>query len=422
MTADRSFLFSLEQIGIKLGLDQIRALLTVLDHPEHVFPSILVAGTNGKGSVTAMLERGLRAAGYRTGRYTSPHLLRLEERVAIDGQDVLPATLDRALDEVQRASASLPHPPSFFEATTAMALDIFRRERVDVAVLEVGLGGRLDATNAVTPVATAITMVDFDHEEYLGHTLEAIAREKAGIIKPGTLLVLGDNPPTVDRVVAETCAAAGAPMVRATTSVDYSVRMEQGAAWIERLETPRHAYAPLHLRLNGAHQVSNALLALRLLEELDAERLFQIPESAIRLALEDVTWPARLELRRFHGVDVLLDGAHNPAGARALANHVRDTYGRLLPYVVGAMRDKRVDAMLEALATTASHFFFVAPDSARAARPDQLLAAAARIAPHVAASTADSPLEAIGRAAELGAPVIVAGSLYLVGEVRAQLS
>nr|MBP8274427.1 bifunctional folylpolyglutamate synthase/dihydrofolate synthase [Acidobacteriota bacterium] len=192
MTA-REYLFSLEQIGIKLGLEQIRLLLLALDCPDLAFPSIIVAGTNGKGSVTAMIERGLREAGHRTGRYISPHLVAIEERVAIDGVPIAEATFDRLAARVRQASASLPFPPSFFEATTALALEAFRDARVDVAVLEVGLGGRLDATNAVSPVMAVITAIDLDHQQYLGNSIEEIAYEKAGIIKPGVSTVIGAN-------------------------------------------------------------------------------------------------------------------------------------------------------------------------------------------------------------------------------------
>jgi len=212
--SDRDWLFSLEHIGIKLGLDQIRALIAALGHPDRAYPSLVIAGTNGKGSVTAMVERGLRAAGYRTGRYTSPHLVALEERFAIDGQSIASAELDRLATRIRLASAQLEHLPSFFEATTAIALEYFRDARIDVSVLEVGLGGRLDATNAVASIAVAITAVDFDHEAYLGHTLPEIAGEKAGVIKPQGLVVLGENPDIVCDVVAGTATRQHARLVR----------------------------------------------------------------------------------------------------------------------------------------------------------------------------------------------------------------
>lgn len=416
----RARLFSLEQTGIKLGLEQIRALVTLLDYPDRAFPSIVVAGTNGKGSVTAMVERGLRAADYRTGRYTSPHLVDLQERFAIDGHPISSRALDEAASAVLAAAAALPAPPSFFEATTALALDQFRRAHVDVAVLEVGLGGRLDATNVVSPVGVAITAVDFDHEEYLGETIEAIAREKAGVIKAGAIVVLADNPPVVDAIVSDTCHTVGARFVRANDDVENAVEMKDGRARLD-LTTPRQRYGSVTLALRGRHQVQNALTAVRLLEELSAAGQLNVSAAAIRAGVEDVVWPARLEAVRRHGVDLLIDGAHNPAGARALAVYIEETYGRRLPMVVGVMRDKKIEALLAALAPAASRFVFTAPASPRAASPADLLRLAADVAPNVPADCVDGPLNAVTSAAASGSPVIVAGSLYLAGEVRAGL-
>ncbi len=414
----RAFLFALEQFGIKLGLTQIQGLLASLDRPETAYPSVLIAGTNGKGSVTAMVERGLRASGYRTGRYTSPHLVRLDERFAIDGVPIAAGHLDEAAERIRAASATLPAPPSFFEATTALALDLFRAQRVDVAVLEVGLGGRLDATNAVTPVATAITAVDFDHEAWLGSTLEAIAREKAGIIKPGVVNVLGPNDPVVDRVVAAACDAASAPLVRAADVRVDDVSFVRGHLRVS-LRTAAASYPGLTLGLAGRHQLPNALVAVRLLEELDARTPLGVPASAVRTAIEDVVWPARLESIRTATGDLLVDGAHNPAGARALAAFITEVYARPLPMVVGVMADKAVEVMLAALAPAASHLICTAADTPRAIPAQDLAALAARIAPDRAVRAVASPAEAVRVAAGLGSPVVVAGSLYLAGEVRA---
>jgi dihydrofolate synthase/folylpolyglutamate synthase len=417
----RSFLSSLEQIGIKLGLDQIRVLVRLLDHPDRAFRSIIVAGTNGKGSVTAMIERGLRAAGYRTGRYTSPHLVQLEERFAIDGVSVAPVELDAAIERLRAASAGLPAPASYFEATTAIAFDLFRRARVDVALLEVGLGGRLDATNVVEPVAAAITLVDFDHQEYLGGTLEAIAAEKAAVVKPGMLVVLGANPPVVDAVVAARCAAQHARLVRAVDGTSATPTVHDGLTILD-LATPVRRYSGMRLALRGTHQVQNATTAVRLLEQLHADTLFAVPEHAIRLAVETVEWPGRLELMRRGRVDVLIDGAHNPSGARALASYVSDTYGRRVPMVVGVMRDKQIDAMLEALGPVASPFVFTAPATPRAASPDSLAEIARRVVPAVPVLVAPHPVAALDLASREGSPVVVAGSLYLAGEVRTALT
>jgi dihydrofolate synthase/folylpolyglutamate synthase len=417
----REYLFSLEQIGIKLGLEQIRALVDALGRPDLAYPSLIVAGTNGKGSVTAMLERGLRAAGYRPGRYTSPHLIHLEERFVIDGEPIAPETLEAAAERVRGVAERLPAPPSFFEATTALALDVFRSARVDVAVLEVGLGGRLDATNVVSPVGVAITAIDFDHEQYLGHTIEAIAAEKAGVIKPGAAVVLGRNASAVQALVAATCARAGAPFVYAPEGAVTEATVVAGRTRAS-IVTPVGRYDDVPLALRGRHQVDNALTAVRLLETLAAQRAFSIEPDAIRTALAETVWPARLELLNWKGRDVLLDGAHNPAGARALAEYLAETFSGRLPIVVGVMRDKRVEAIVAALAGVASHFVFTAPSTPRAATPEELSAIGHRVAPGVDIHTAARPMDALDLARALGQPVVVAGSLYLCGEIRGQIS
>jgi dihydrofolate synthase/folylpolyglutamate synthase len=418
----REYLFSLEQFGIKLGLEQISALLAAIAHPERTFPSILVAGTNGKGSVTAMLERGFRRAGYHTGRYTSPHLIHLEERFALDGEPIAPTVLDESAERIRDAAGALTWPPSFFEATTALALDVFRSAAVDIAILEVGLGGRLDATNAVDARAVAITAIDLDHEAYLGRTLDAIAAEKAGVIKAGSLVVLGENREVVADVISERCRAVGARLVRAVDGSTSSLVMTDGRARMQ-LHTPRARYADLTVGLRGRHQAQNALTAIRLLEEIDAEGWFALPVEARRAGIENAVWPGRLELRQWGPTVILLDGAHNPSGARALAGYLEETYGRRLPLVVGVMRDKDATLILQALLPAASCMVFTAPRSARAAAPEDLSALAHRLDPHVPVEIAADPLDAIARLSERAqGPIVVAGSLYLVGEVRAGLS
>ena len=419
--SSRDYLFSLEQIGIKLGLDQIRALLGELGRPDQAFPSLIIAGTNGKGSVTAMVERGLRAAGYRTGRYTSPHLLNIEERFAIDGQTISTAEFDALASRIQSASAALPSPPSFFEATTALALEAFRDARVDVAVLEVGLGGRLDATNAVDAVAVAITAIDYDHQAYLGDTIEAIAGEKAGVIKRDRLVVLGENPETVRGVIADVAMRQNARLVYAPDDVTTEAVMT-GGLLITTIATPHETYRDVHLRLRGRHQIANAIVATRLLEELAATGQFTVPSAAIRTALEDVEWPGRLEWRQWHEHDVLIDGAHNPAGARALADYIREAFPGRVPIVIGAMRDKHVAGMIAALTPVASCFICTAADSPRAATPDEMAATCRLVATDIPVESVLSPMDAIALAAARGNPVVVAGSLYLAGEIRPKLS
>jgi dihydrofolate synthase / folylpolyglutamate synthase len=417
----RDYLFSLEQFGIKLGLDQIRGLMDGLGRPDRAYRSVVVAGTNGKGSVTAMVERGLRAAGWRTGRYTSPHLIDLEERIVIDGRAISRDELEQIGMAVRASAARLPAPPSFFEATTAVALDAFRRAGVEVAILEVGLGGRLDATNVISPMGVAITSVDFDHEQYLGQTLEAIAREKAGVIKPGCFVVLADNPPEVQNVVREAAIETGADLVRAADGVMVDATLVDGRSQV-RLRTPRADYGSLLLALRGRHQIGNAVTAVRLLEELDGRGFGSVPPAAICTALTDVEWPARLELRHGPDGDVLIDGAHNPAGARALASYLREAFGRPLPIVIGVMRDKKVGDIVAALADVASCLVCTSATSSRALPPAELAAVARAVAPAVDVIERLPPKAALAQAATLGSPVVVAGSLYLAGEIRAVLT
>jgi dihydrofolate synthase/folylpolyglutamate synthase len=416
-----TYLFSLEQVGIKLGLEQIRALIEHLGHPDEAFQSLVIAGTNGKGSVTAMVERGLRAAGYRTGRYISPHLVRLEERFAVDGVPIETSRLEALAERVREVAGRLPFPPSFFEATTAVAFEAFREARVDVAVLEVGLGGRLDATNVVKPVGVAITAIDFDHEQYLGHTIEEIAGEKAGVIKPGVIAVLGENPAAVVEIVRRACSARGAEFVFAPDEVAAPATMVDGRARV-RLRTPRHDYGEMTIGLRGRHQVDNAIVAVRLLEELAVRRALRVAAPAIRTAVTDVAWPARLELLPWRGRHVLLDGAHNPAGARALASYVQETYGRRLPFVIGAMRDKKIPELIGGIAPAASHLVCTAPTTPRAATPAEVATIARAVAPGLDVREALNSIEALTVACDLGDPVVAAGSLYLAGEIRNEIT
>jgi dihydrofolate synthase/folylpolyglutamate synthase len=403
----RERLFALEQFGIKLGLDNIATLLEALGRPDRAFASVHVAGTNGKGSVTAMVERGLRAAGHTTGRYTSPHLAHIEERVAIDGAAVDEQTFDRlaadvlAVVESLQADGRLPGPPTFFEATTAIAFEAFRRARVTAAVVEVGLGGRFDATNVITPRVTAITSIGLDHERHLGGTLEQIAFEKAGIIKAGVPVVAAVMPPEAHAVIAAAAARAGAPLVDAIPPVDGE---------------------PVDLALHGAHQRENAAVAVEILR-LAGLPARPVTREHILTALTEVEWPARLEWLRLPrrdgdaGASILLDAAHNPAGARALAEYVL-SLGRRMPLVIGVMQDKDVDAMVRALTPAVASFVATTPDSRRALAARDLLARIQPIAPGVPVSAVDDPRRALDAALTPGGETIVAGSIFLVGPLR----
>ena len=420
MSDPLAYLFGLEQFGIKFGLANIEAVLDAFGHPERTFRSIHVAGTNGKGSVTAMAAAALTAAGYRTGRYTSPHLVSLSERFVVDGVPVARADLIDVAGQVRdvidslRASGRLDVHPTFFEATTAIAFELFRRRGVEAAVVEVGLGGRLDATNVLHPVATAITSIGFDHEQYLGRTLGAIAREKAGIVKPGVPVVVGEVPVEALDAIRSQAAQVGAPLVRARDGVD--ARAIDLSTQRITLKSPSADYGEIALALRGAHQIENAIVAVRLLE-VAADRGLSAPAAAIRRGLTDVRWPGRLDVRRFpDGRTAILDAAHNPEGATALAAFLSATYSRL-PIVVAAMRDKDVAGILRPLAQAASLFIVTRASNPRSAEPEALASIVREIAPAAEVAVERDVVSAVARAWKASPAIVVAGSIFLLGDL-----
>ena len=294
---DREWLDSLELFGMKLGLEAMGRLAGVLGHPERSAPVVHIAGTNGKGSVAAMMTGALVAAGHRVGRYTSPHLVRVEERAAIDGRSIDPAGFDRALARVRAAADSLAteHQPTYFEITTGVSFEVFRDAGVDVAIVEVGLGGRHDATNIVLPAITVITSIDFDHEAHLGTTLDAIAGEKAGIIKPGVPVVVGCLPEPALHVVREAARVNHAPLVLTADACDVALGPSVSGRMEVRVRTSRGEYGPLHLGLRGRHQVENAAVAVLALEACDPAGI-GVTHAAIEQGLREARWPARLDL------------------------------------------------------------------------------------------------------------------------------
>lgn len=419
------FLFSLERLGMKFGLGNISRLCEALGHPERAFRSVHVAGTNGKGSVTSIVETALRAAGHRTARYTSPHLVRLEERFVIDGREVsrerLRAAAGRVRDAAIRllAEGALDAPPTFFECTTATAFELFRDAGIDLAVIEVGLGGRLDATNVVTPMVTAITSIDFDHQEQLGTSIASIAREKAGIIKPGIPVVCGVLPPDAVRVIRDVCDAGGSPMIRAEDEVTLTPRGD-GAVDVRIGD---RTLTGITLALEGAHQRQNAAVAIAVLEAL-ARLGVPVPDTAIREALTTVRWPGRIEHFNVGGTHIILDAAHNPAGAAALAAYLSDAGWRDATLVCGVMRDKDVRGMLDALVRPSQppHIWGLlictTPPGARALPAVDLAALAAEVAIGLAIEAVADPAAALDRARRRGRPVVVAGSIFLIGPLR----
>jgi len=418
-------LFALETFGIKLGLDNISGLCEALGHPERAFRSLHVAGTNGKGSVTAMTHAALSAAGIRSGRYTSPHLSDLAERFVIDDRPVESALLESTVEDVLscadrlRASGVLTVHPTFFEATTAAAFDVFRRSGVEIAVIEVGLGGRFDATNVISPVAGAITTIDFDHQQHLGDTLGAIAFEKAGIIKPGMKVVMGDLRPEAADVIRRCAAERGATLVEAARDTRAEAEMIDGRARLT-LATPSASYGPVTLGLRGEHQVGNAIVAVRLLE-VAADSGIPIPRDAVEHGLATAEWPARLELLTIErGRRVLLDAAHNPEGARALAAYLTRWHPERLPLVIGVMRDKNVADIAHTLLPVVSSVIATAAPTPRAI-PASDLARQLRAAGARDVRAEADPIVAIERAFEFADTICVAGSIFLAGAVRDEL-
>jgi dihydrofolate synthase/folylpolyglutamate synthase len=436
-----AYLFALDQFGIKFGLDNIRSILRALDHPERAFRSVHIAGTNGKGSVAAMVNTALRAAGHRTALYTSPHLLDLEERFVIDGcpvdRDRLRASIADVRTVVDQLSAdgTLRAQPTFFEVTTAVAFELFRRAAVEIAVCEVGLGGRLDATNVLEPVVTAITSIGLDHQRYLGHTLREIAIEKAGIIKPGTPVVVGpmDREPLAE--IEHVAKARGAPLIHASehavgptfrSGADVTFRSGVAPSSLKgariQLRTPVHDYGEVTLGLPGDHQIANALVAVGLLEVLDGGGL-AVPASAIVAGVRDVAWPGRLELRTLaDGRQILMDAAHNPDGARALAAFLLTHEWRRPPLVFAAMRDKDVPAMLTALSPAVGALILTRASNSRAADPNDLVEHARRIAPALPCSVAPRVADALAAAWRISPHIVAAGSIFLLGDVIKEIT
>jgi dihydrofolate synthase/folylpolyglutamate synthase len=379
------FLYALgnEMKTAKLGLERISAVLAALGNPERAYRVVHVAGTNGKGSTCAMIAAGLQAAGVRTGLFTSPHLIEPTERIQIDGIPVSETQFSRAFDVVHRAAGSLDldaH-PSYFETVAAMAFWLFRELNVQTAVIEVGLGGRLDATNVVDPVLTVITPVDLDHQIFLGDTIEQIAAEKAGILKRGVPAVFARQRAEAEAVLNARAAELGIPVRHAGDFEIRDLEMDARGSRFSGIEIP----------LAGEHQVDNAGIA-------------------------ETRWPGRLE-HISPNPDIVLDGAHNPAGARALARYLETYYsGRKRWMIFGAMRDKAVAEMGAILFPLAAELILTAADSPRSMPPEELAALAGR---GRAVANIGVALRLVAGEAAADDAIIITGSLFLVGEARA---
>jgi len=447
------WLFSLHRFGMKLGLDNMRALTEAMGRPQEHYRCVLVAGTNGKGSTSAMLHSILVASGARAGLYTSPHLVRTEERIRIGdreiGADEITSLITEVRGRIERllAKNQLAAHPTFFEVITCVALLAFVRAGMEIAVLEVGLGGRLDATNVAEPVLSVITNIDFDHQEQLGPTLASIAREKAGVFRRGIPALVGDVGPEALRAIKEEARAKGARLILASdgSRIGAARALSPLSPPEFPLATPVREYASVPCPLPGEHQRANTLIAIRAAELLDAPE-HPIDAQAVVKGIGGARWPGRLEWIEGRP-SLLLDGAHNPAGCRALADYL-GTLGTKPILLFAAMRDKQVELMLETLLPRVAGAVFTRPPMARAGEPAELLETARRIARGLGLSAAPqldvaplghpeeqrlgdaardgysaqddvaSALAAARAQAEGAGIVLVAGSLFLIGAVK----
>jgi len=409
----------------KFGLDNITSLARGLGEPHRAVPCVHIAGTNGKGSTAAMLESILRAAGMRTGLYTSPHLERINERIRINGQEISDAGFAAAWTQVRDAiekllaAGKLAAHPTYFECMTAMAFLAFAEERVDCAVYEVGLGGRLDATNIVTPEVAILTQIDFDHENFLGHSIQEIAGEKAGIIKPGAWVVSSVERAEAREVVARRCAEMNARLVEVDGEWQIeNVRASGGYSRATAVSKDGACKIALKPGLPGRFQLRNALTAATATRLL-AERGFSISDDAIARGTAAVKWPGRLE-RILDRPAVYLDGTHNPAGARELLKFWDENFaGRRIFLVYGSVRDKAVDEIAGLLFPRADRIILTELRQPRAISAPLLAEMTSHLAVH--SSMVRDPAEALERAIELAGPedaVFATGSLYLVGDLR----
>ncbi|GJL57225.1 MAG: bifunctional folylpolyglutamate synthase/dihydrofolate synthase [Nitrospirales bacterium] len=414
------YLFSLHRFGIKLGLEAITDILARLENPQRRYPTLHIAGTNGKGSSSAMVASILQANGYRVGLYTSPHLIDFRERIRVEGTDISEESVC-ALTEQLRRTANPLTTLTFFEFTTALAFLHFRNQYVDVAVVEVGMGGQFDATNVLSPIGALITGISFDHEAYLGDSLHMIAREKAGIITQKAPVVLGPMAKDILQIFETQAGKWLAPCFR----------MGQEFSFLETSPTvftykgPRWTIPGLQTNLLGRHQMVNASNALALLETA-VNGTFPISFPAIRTGLQNVKWKGRLEIMQRNPL-LILDGAHNLASAQVLFDflhpQIHDGAGRKLILVVGMMRDKNLQGFLRVFIPLVDHLILTQPRMERAASVDELNQAVEG-RDLVPCLIADS-WEAVCRAKDISNPadvICVTGSLFLVGEVLNRLT
>jgi dihydrofolate synthase/folylpolyglutamate synthase len=423
-----NYLFSLgnEVETMKLGLENIRTLLAALGNPENNYRKVQIAGTNGKGSVCAFLDSICLEAGIRTGRYTSPHLISIRERVKIDGVDIIADEFAKHATRIREAAESLvsngglESMPTFFEQMTAIGLLAFADAKVELAILETGLGGRYDATTAANAEIAAITCIDLDHQEYLGDSIEKIAAEKAAIIRPDSHVVAVRQSREAEQAIRGRCRDVGVEPVWATTNIVTTANGEPTPPMCTyTFATDRNVYPNIDSGLLGAHQAENAAAAIALAEVLQ-DTGFDISQFDICIGLETATHPGRLEFDN----GILFDGAHNLAGATALGDFLNDFGDRPITLVFGGMKDKAVGDILRILVPRAETVILTRPDSPRAMRASEMLKhipAGFSTAKVMATDSVEEALMAASSRVERGL-ILVTGSLYLVGEAKRLLA
>jgi dihydrofolate synthase/folylpolyglutamate synthase len=409
----------------KFDLENISLLAERLGRPDRAYPSAHIAGTNGKGSTAAFLESILRRAGFRTGLNTSPHLEKINERIRVAGEEISDADFAEVLTRIQTiteellAAGTLRAHPTYFECVTAMAFEYFARQRVEFGVFEVGLGGRLDATNILTPVISVITRIDFDHENFLGHSLREIAGEKAGILKPAIPVVMAEQQLEARDVILARASELRCPVTETAAAFRIDREpMKNGCVSARVTEISTGWTIDLAPRLPGRFQLQNALNAVAAARLLQARR-FRISDDDIALGIAGTIWPGRIEKLQSNP-DVYVDGAHNPSAARELATFLQENFaGRKIYILYGALRDKAVDEVAGLLFPFAAEVIFTEPRTSRAISAAQL----ADIAAHHASQSsviadAERALDYVLSKATLDDAVFVTGSLYLVGQLR----
>jgi dihydrofolate synthase/folylpolyglutamate synthase len=414
----------------KFELDHMRVLASALGDPQKKFPSVLIAGTNGKGSTSATLASILRAAGYRVGLYTSPHLVRVNERIRIDGSDVSDDDFARYYFQVDDASrklvdeGKLPAPPSFFETMTALAFVAFAEAKVDIAALEVGMGGRLDATNIVEPLVSVITDISLDHTEWLGSTITAIAREKAGILREHGVMVTLPQHPEANSALGEVATALD---VRGVNAAEY-IPLRTTQTTDGRNRYPLQVQGKLiqvDSPLAGQHQQRNLALAIAVATELSNNYGYKLDTAAIEAGIRDTRWPGRMEhFTAANGAEMLVDVGHNPAGAwtlRSVLSEMEDRKPKTL--IFGCLRDKAIPEITQILFPLFDYVLLTPVDSPRSASLEELTAAAAATgSTFEACNDGHDALERAQKLTPATGLIVGTGSVYLVGELRAELA